>query len=460
MKKIIPGFTGLILDARPWDPLDIGRMPNNLHLPILRTRGLYLCDSFDRMLERYPIVYHTEDPSNIRKTVEIEAEQLCAIAETLSDIQYAHWVDTASGFALDALGSALATPRRPGESDFDYRSRLKAVLPTFTGGGTISHLKKLVAGIFAKYGVTETEVLVNDGYTRTWHGPSYEYILKLNGNANDWEGNHNGVEVGSPTYASARFDDGLSEPDSSNYIRIPDDTEFDTASFAIWAWVYSNDVSGTQVIKIKQFGETREWYLQIVDGQVQGRVFTSGSAVLVNSGTDVLETDKWYFIALSYDDSTKQATLYIVEDGRQGRMVALDKYTGSAGSGSRVMGAADIYLGIDYYGNYEWEGIIDHVGYVTSELTDRLADELAYCAPGLDHYAHFNITINIDVSVITADDWAYAASEVRRNKAAGVTFEGFTNGPREEDIDVLDEGHIYHTSEITYTESLNITAPG
>jgi hypothetical protein len=435
-------------------------------LPNLNAQNqIGVCAALDRMIARMPFVYHTEDPSNIRKLITIESEQLCLLYDELEDVQHSHWVDTASGFALDALGSLLSTPRRAGETDSAFKARLKAVLPTFTGGGTIPHLKKIVAGALGGYGVTEDNVQINDGYLVVWHGPHYEYILKLDGDATDWEGNHNGVEVGAPSYDDSRFDDGLSQPDDVNYIRIPDDSAFDTNDFYLWAWVNTSDVSGTRIIKIKStVGGSIEWYLRVVNGQVQGKVKLATTDADVDSGTNTLETNKTYFILLAYNDSTKQSTLYIVEDGLQGRMIALSKFTGAAGAGARSLYAsADIYLGMNpaVAGQVWDDGWIDHVGYNSGVMDNKLADELAYCAPGLNHYAHFNIEIaNFDTSEISVDDWLFAEEEVRKNKAAAIEFDGFSNGPKIESILVTGHGHRYHHTEITFTESLNITYPG
>jgi len=458
MKKFVEGSPASRLDARKNDPRTIGQQ-----LPVLRGGSLVgTCDALERMLARLPVVYYKDEDSNFRKLVAIESEQLCLLYKELSDVEQAHWVDTASSFALDALGAMLGTPRRTGETDSAYKSRIKAVLPTFTGGGTIPHLKKIVAGIFGVYGITEDDVQINDGYLVSWHGPRYEYLLKLDGNALDWEGNHNGVEVGAPTYDTGRFDDALNEPSDASYVRIPDDTAFDSSSFSIWAWVHTTDVAGTRVIKIKStIGGSWEWYLQLVNGQLQGAVKLTGSDALVDSGVELLEAGKTYFVALSYDDSAKKATLHFVEDGLQGKMIRMTRVTGPAGTGSRVLYAnADIYLGKNpAIAGQTWnKGWIDHVGYVVDKLTDKLADELAYAAPGIDHYAHFNIEIaNFDTSPITPDDWTFAEQEVEENKAAGIKFDGFSNGPKRENISVEAEGNHYHYTDITFTNSLNVT---
>jgi hypothetical protein len=134
----------------------------------------------------------------------------------------------------------------------------------------------------------------------------------------------------------------------------------------------------------------------------------------------------------------------------------------SAGAGARVLFTnAHIYLGKNpNVASQNLDGFIDHVGYITDNVTDKLANELAYAAPGLDHYAHFNITILGPLAAsITGDDWVFAYNEIWKAKAAGVEFEGFSNGPQIHDIEVDDTAHRYHHTEITATESLNITHP-
>lgn len=457
LPRFVFGSRALILRGGEYGtPLDLG-----VQLPMLRSLRLPLCISRSRMLARFPDLYDKEEGSNIYNDVTIEAEQLCEVSREVEDVGFAHWIETARQFALDALGGLLTTPRRSGENDSQYRERIKSKIPTITGGGTIAHLQQIVSPIL---GCLPANVQIDDGNLEAWHGPSYEYILKLNGDATDFEGNHNGTEVGVPTYDTARFGDGLEDPTDSNYIRIDDDPAFDTDDFAVWAWVHPTDVAGTKYIKSKSDGTNFEWYLRIVAGKIEGYVNLDGSDVTVDSGATLLKADHSYFVLMSYDNTTKVLTLYMVEDGLQGEVIALTKFVGAAGSGDRTIlaAAAPIYVGKNIVTAAQtWPGWIDHVGYVVSSVDDALAFNLAYAAPGLQHYAHFTIAIiNYDTSLIDADDWSFATSEVNKAKAAGVLFEEFSNGPRYEDLDVADEGHIYHTTGITWTESLNITYPG
>ena len=456
MKRFIGGSQGLVISAQePWDPRSLG-----VQLPNLSARvAIALCSAFDRMLARMPKLYDVEEGSNIYNVIDVEAQQLCKLYEVENDIQDAHWVDTASAFSLDAIGSLLGTVRRSGETDSEYRERLKTVLPTTLGGGTIPHLKKILYGIFNKYGIAEADIVIGDGYLRDWHGPDYEFILPLDGDALDYEGAHNGVEVGVPVYDDARFADGLTDPTDANYIYVPDHVNFDTDSFSAWAWFKPTNVTGTKIILMKADGTNIEWYLRLNGTNLE--TFVNLVTTDVSISTPIM-INKTYFALLSYDNSTKQVSLYVVEDGLQGRVIALTKVVSSAGGGARVLFTnAHIYAGKNPGAASQYfVGFIDHIGYVVSAVTDKVANELAYAAPGLDHYAHFNITILGPLAAtISIADWVFAYNEVWKAKAAGVEFEGFSNGPQIHEIEVADTAHRYHHTEITETESLNITHP-
>lgn len=72
-------------------------------------------------------------------------------------IQESHWVDTAIGIDLDLIGRLLNTPRIFGETDSIYRARLKGIVSSFVGGGTVQAVKNSVEII------TGVEPEVHDG---------------------------------------------------------------------------------------------------------------------------------------------------------------------------------------------------------------------------------------------------------------------------------------------------------
>ena len=72
-----------------------------------------------------------------------------AVATTRNNVLAAHYVDYASGRALDEMGHGLMTPRRDGEEDPPYRRRIKAAGRRLTGGGTIDEIIELAATLLA-----------------------------------------------------------------------------------------------------------------------------------------------------------------------------------------------------------------------------------------------------------------------------------------------------------------------
>jgi hypothetical protein len=62
----------------------------------------------------------------------------------LIGILRAHWVDTATGADLDRLGAVLSIARKTGESDLDFRGRLKTAIIGYSGGGTRGSIRMMV----------------------------------------------------------------------------------------------------------------------------------------------------------------------------------------------------------------------------------------------------------------------------------------------------------------------------
>jgi hypothetical protein len=90
-----------------------------------------------------PEAYATDDAESlVYKLLDTAGAELMVADEKLKALLKSHWVDYASGPALDGLGAIFSVQRRvlqSGglESDEQFRLRLKAVVPLFTGGGTV-----------------------------------------------------------------------------------------------------------------------------------------------------------------------------------------------------------------------------------------------------------------------------------------------------------------------------------
>jgi hypothetical protein len=100
----------------------------------------YKTEELTRLL---PDAYATDDAESLLyKLLDTAGAELMVADEKLKALLKSHWVDHASGPALDGLGAIFGVERRELqigglEDDDQFRLRLKAVVPLFTGGGTV-----------------------------------------------------------------------------------------------------------------------------------------------------------------------------------------------------------------------------------------------------------------------------------------------------------------------------------
>ena len=118
--------------------------------------------SIDDIIQRLTDLYEKGVGSNNYNTLLLNAEQLDTIRQQSNAVKLAHFVNDATGISLDNLGKILDTPRLAGESDNDYRARLKGTIPSLIGGGTKEQLSKVVALVLS---IDASLVVVEDGYT-------------------------------------------------------------------------------------------------------------------------------------------------------------------------------------------------------------------------------------------------------------------------------------------------------
>lgn len=97
----------------------------------------------DRLVELFPDAYAaSEKESTLYKLLDTIAAEFMSADEAVKNLLKSHWVDYASGKALDGLAAIYSINRRrledgsSEEPDNAFRLRLKSVVPLFTGGGT------------------------------------------------------------------------------------------------------------------------------------------------------------------------------------------------------------------------------------------------------------------------------------------------------------------------------------
>src|SRR5262245_18182477 len=96
----------------------------------------------DKLVVLFPDSYAAvETESLLYKLLDVIGAALVRSDEAVKQLLRSHWVDYASGGALDGLGSIYGVERRllrdgALETDDVFRQRLKSIVRLFTGGGT------------------------------------------------------------------------------------------------------------------------------------------------------------------------------------------------------------------------------------------------------------------------------------------------------------------------------------
>lgn len=96
----------------------------------------------DRLTALFPDAYAANDrESLVYKLLDAIGAELMEADEAVKALLKSHWVDYASGPALDGLAASFSVTRRQLrggqlEGDGAFRQRLKSIVPLFTGGGT------------------------------------------------------------------------------------------------------------------------------------------------------------------------------------------------------------------------------------------------------------------------------------------------------------------------------------
>jgi hypothetical protein len=100
-----------------------------------------------RVAERLPEFYRSWDPDSvIYKLVDAFARSLNEQQQDIFRVARTHWVETAHNSDLDSIGAVFDLRRTDGESDADYRRRVKNGVQQFRGGGTPESVVSMVAG--------------------------------------------------------------------------------------------------------------------------------------------------------------------------------------------------------------------------------------------------------------------------------------------------------------------------
>ncbi len=114
----------------------------------------------------------------------------------------------------------------------------------------------------------------------------------------DAVGEHDGEAVGGPSWVAGRFDNAIQfDEKNGQYIEVDADPELQPAdSLTVIAWVKLDSGAGRQ--EIFCYGDA---YVILVNNGVFKAYIHKGGAFPRAPGKTPVETDKWHFLAMTYD---------------------------------------------------------------------------------------------------------------------------------------------------------------
>jgi hypothetical protein len=151
---------------------------------------------------------------------------------------------------------------------------------------------------------------------------------KAEGNAQDIAGTNQGILRNGADFAPGKVGQAFSLNGTTAYIEIPDNPTLRPASLTLEAWVMFEATSGLRVVFAKPVGTgTSDSYsLWLQDGTLKGVVGDASGIGPILSQSFSPAPGRWYHLAYTFDDSTKQQALYA--DGVQ---IAIGTASKSAG---------------------------------------------------------------------------------------------------------------------------------
>jgi hypothetical protein len=166
---------------------------------------------------------------------------------------------------------------------------------------------------------TDASFLNNTGLVGSWHmneSTGTTMVADLSGNGNG------GNVTGGPTFASAKYGNGIMMNGASQYVELPNESLYDVGAFTISAWVNMTDVTGNHFIASKYrdaAGSDVSYRLQMIDGKFEFAAYgdTTGSVYHYKMTNTTYSTGTWYYVTAAYDGGATISSIKIFVNGSE-----------------------------------------------------------------------------------------------------------------------------------------------
>ncbi len=196
---------------------------------------------------------------------------------------------------------------------------------------------------------------------------------KLDGDAKDAVGGHDGTATGSPQFVAGKVGQAMNIQADSQYITVPYATDLSMNSFTVAAWVRYADKSVWRGFIGTRFSGENTFDLKANAAMIHGDI-GNGTAWL-NTAVDIttprggnITMGAWHHIAYAIDDTTDTAKLYL-----DGALAATATFTGTP---LFMKSGQQLRIGVSYGTEY-MRGAVDDVRLYNRALSEAEAAALA-----------------------------------------------------------------------------------
>jgi len=131
----------------------------------------------DNLLGYLPTYWKKDSGSNNYNLFYSFVDDMSDVDSQIAELKLNIQISTATGSQLDDIGRLFLLPRLDDETDTDYRARIKAFWPGYSGGGTIASIKQTINRMT---GVSVDDITINEYHTGSYIQPlKFEVVVEI-----------------------------------------------------------------------------------------------------------------------------------------------------------------------------------------------------------------------------------------------------------------------------------------